>query len=185
MARLSGRQGLQSWFLVAAPLVALAAVVFLWAAIDAVGEVGPLDKAKLGWLVAVPLTLLVPVFAAWAGGEKLGRFGRPLMAALAGLGAGIAIGWPIWIEYASQCAAVALPIPFSPIATTIAIVGLTMFAAVLAAGWSLGGGRSGRVGVALAFVSAVIVFAIGFAVYVLMAVTLLFGQCVVRPQGVP
>jgi hypothetical protein len=169
---------------VAAPLAALAGVVLLWAGIDAVGEVGPLDKAKLGWLVAVPLTLVVPVLAAWAGRE-LGAFGRPLLAALAGLGAGLAVGWPIWIEYASQCAGVGLPIPFSPIATTIAIVGLTMFVAVLAAGSALDGVRSGRVGLALAFVSAVVVFAIGSAVYVLMTASLLFGQCVARPQITP
>jgi hypothetical protein len=124
------------------------------------------------------------VLAAWAGGE-LGRFGRPLMAALVGLGAGIAIGWPVWIAYSSQCAAAGLPIPFKPIATTISIVGLTMFSAVLTAGWALDRVRSRRVGVALAFVSALVVFAIGFAVYVLMAASLLFGQCVVRPQITP
>ncbi len=183
MARLTRGDALPSWLLVAAPLVALAAVVLLWAGIDTVGEIGPLDKAKLGG-VAVPLTLLVPILAAWAGRE-LGRFGRPVMAALAGLGAGLAIGWPIWIAYAGQCAAAGLPIPFSPILTTIAIVGLTMFAAVLAAGSALDTGRTRRTRLVLSFMSAAVAFTIGFGVYVLMAASLLFGQCVVRPQITP
>ncbi len=184
MARTSERAGYPAWLLVAAPIVALAAVVILWTAIDAVGEIGPLDKAKLGWLVAVPSTLLIPVLAAWAGGG-LGRLGRPALAALVAIGAGAAVGWPVWMEYASRCAAAGLPVPVSPIATIGAIVGLTMCAAVLAAGAALDRMRSGLIGVVLAFVSAALVFAIGFGIFALMSGFLLFGHCVVRPGITP
>jgi hypothetical protein len=184
VARTNERAGLPTWLLVAAPLVALVAVVLLWMGIDVIGEIGPLDKAKLGWLVAVPLTILVPVLAAWAGG-RLGRSGRPILAAVVGLGAGLAVGWPVWIAYATQCAAVGLPIPISPIATTAAIVGLTMATAVLASGFALGGGRSGLARIALACGAAAACYVGGFIVYVLMSPSLLFGQCVVRPGITP
>lgn len=178
------RKGPPGWLLAATPIAALAVVVLLWAGIDAVGEIGPLDKAKLGWLIAVPLTILVPVLAAWAGG-RLGRFGRPILAIVVGLGAGLAVGWPVWVAYSSQCDSVGLPVPTSTIATIGAIVGVTMAIAVLAAGFALDGGRSRYASVGLALTSAAIVFAIGFAVFALMSGSLLFGQCVVRPGITP
>ena len=133
MARTSDRSALPGWLLLATPVIALIAIVFVWTAIDNIGEIGPLDKAKLGWLVAVPLTLMLPVLTAWAGG-RLGRFGRPILAALVGLAAGFAVGWPIWVELAGQCSAVGRPTPLGSVAATSTIVGLTLFAAVLAAG---------------------------------------------------
>ena len=184
MARTTERAGHPVWLLVAAPLLALAAVVLLWTGIDVVGEIGPLDKAKLGWLVGLPLTLLVPVLAAWAGG-RLGPWGRPTLAVLVGLGAGAAVGWPVWIAYAGQCAAAGLSVPVSTIATIGALVGLTMFAAVLAAGPALDGARSRPVTMGLAFVSAAVVFVVGFVTFALLSSSLLFGQCVVRPGITP
>lgn len=180
MERTSGRRDVPSWLLVAAPIAALVAVALLWTGIDAVGEIGPLDKAKLGWFVAVPLTILVPVLAAWTGG-RLGGFGRPILAAIVGLGAGVAVGWPVWIAYSSQCAAVGLPLLISPIATIATIVGVTMFVAVVAAGSALDVRRSRPTGIALAIVSTTVVFAIGFAIVALLSASLFFGQCVVRP----
>jgi hypothetical protein len=184
MTHTSRQEGLPGWLLVSAPVAALVAVVALWVGIDVVGEVGPLDKAKLGWLVAVPLTLAVPVLAAWTGG-RLRRPGRAVIGAIVGVGAALAIGWPMWIAYAGQCAAVGLAVPISPIATIAAIVGLTMFVGVLAAGRALDADRPGPVVVGLAFVSAAVAFAIRFGIFVLMSPSLLFGQCVVRPLITP
>jgi hypothetical protein len=172
------------WLLAATPLAALAAVVAVWIGIDAVGEIGGLDKAKLGWLVAIPLTILVPVLTAWSGG-RLGGFARPILAAIVGLGAGVAMALPIWIAYAGRCTAVGLPIPETPIAATASIVGLTMFGAVMVAGVALDSDRPRAVRLAYAFGSAGVVFAIGFAVFVGVLLSLFFGQCVVRPQFAP
>jgi len=184
MARTTDRLGLPGWLLIAIPLVALIMVVFVWTAIDAVGAVGPLDKAKLGWLVAVPMTLLLPVLTAWAGG-RLGGWGRPLLAALVGLAAGVAVGWPIWVALAGQCAAVGRPAPLASVVATSTIAGLTLFGAVLASGAALDLDRSRRVAAILAVVSASVVSAIGFAVFVVLSFVLFFGQCSVRPQITP
>jgi len=184
MARTTDRHGLPGWLLIAIPLVALFVVVFVWTAIDAVGAVGPLDKAKLGWLVAVPMTLLLPVLTAWAGG-RLGGWGRPLLAALVGLVAGVAVGWPIWVALAGQCAAVGRPAPLVSVVATSTIAGLTLFGAVLASGAALDLDRPRRVAAILAVVSAAVVSAIGFAVFVVLSFVLFFGQCSVRPQITP
>jgi hypothetical protein len=184
MARTTDRSELPGWLLAAIPAVALLAVVFVWVAIDTVGAIGPLDKAKLGWLVAVPLTFALPVLTAWAGGQ-LGRWGRPVLAALVGLAAGLAIAWPIWVSYSGLCAAVGRPVPIVSIATTGMIVGLTLFGAVVASGAALDLNRPRRTASALAFVSAAVVCAIGFAVFVLFSIMLFFGQCAVRPQITP
>jgi len=184
VARTNDRSELPVWLLVAIPAVFVAGVVFVWVAIDTLGAVGPLDKAKLGWLVAVPLTLALPVLTAWAGGQ-LGRWGRPVLAALVGLVAGLAVAWPIWVSFSGLCAAVGRPVPIVSIATTGMIVGLTLFGAVLAAGAALDLNRTRRTASALAFVSAAVVCAIGFAVFVLLSIMLFFGQCAVRSQITP
>jgi hypothetical protein len=184
MSRTNERTGHPAWLLVTGPIVALAAIVFVWTGIDRVGAVGPLDKAKLGWLIAVPLTLLVPLLTAWAG-SRIGRYGRPTMAAIVGLGAGLAVGWPIWVSYAGQCATLGLPTPLAPIATLSAIVALTMLGSVLAAGAALDLRRPRPVAIGLAFASAAAVFAIGFVVVAFMWTSLFFGTCVVRPQVTP
>lgn len=184
MARTTNRSGLPGWLLTAIPILALIATAFVWAAIDAVGAIGPLDKAKLGWLVAVPMTILLPVLTAWAGG-RLGGWGRPTLAALVGLIAGIAVGWPIWASLASQCAAVGRPAPLASVLATSTIVGLTMFGAVLAAGAALDLDRSRRTTASLAIVSAAVVCAIGFVVFVVLSFVLFFGQCSVRAGITP
>ena len=184
MTERSEDPGWPRWLLVTAPLVALAAVVAVWIGIDAVGEIGGLDKAKLGWLVAIPLTILVPVLTAWSSG-RLGGFARPILAAIVGLGAGVAMALPIWISYAGRCMAVGLPIPETPIAATASIVGLAMFGAVMAAGVALDSDRPPAVRFGLAVVGAGAAFAIGFAVFVIVLFSLFFGQCVVRPQIAP
>lgn len=184
MERTTDRSGLPGWLLIAIPVLGLVATVVVWVAIDAVGAIGPLDKAKLGWLVAVPMTLLLPVLTAWAGG-RLGRWGRPTLAALVGLMAGVAVGWPIWVSLASQCAAVGRPAPLASVVATSTIVGLTMFGAVLAAGVALDLDRPRRVAAVLAIVSAAAVCVIGFVVFVVLSFVLFFGQCSVRPGITP
>ncbi len=184
MARATDRSDLPAWLLFAIPVLGLVATVFVWAAIDAVGTIGPLDKAKLGWLVAVPMTLMLPVVTAWAGG-RLGPWGRPFLAALVGLGGGVAVGWPIWVSLAGQCAAVGRPAPLASVIATSTIVGVTLFGAVLAAGAALDLDRSRRVAAGLAVVSAAIVCGIGFAAFVVLSFVLFFGQCAVRPQITP
>jgi hypothetical protein len=184
MSRTNERTGPPAWLLVTGPIVALAAVALAWTWIDRAGAMGPLDKAKLFWLITVPLTLLLPLITAWAGG-RLGRFGRPTMGVIVGLCAGLAVGWPMWVSFAGRCATVGLPTPLAPIATTSSIVALTMLGAVLAAGAALDVGRSRQVTVGLAFISAAAVFAIGFAVFALLAGSLFFGHCVIRPPTMP
>jgi hypothetical protein len=168
------------WMFLVGPLAALAAVIGLWMAIDAVGEVGPLDKAKLGGMIALPLTLAVPVLAAWAG-ERLGRFGRPALGALLGLAAAAAIGWPLWVEYAGQCAAAALPIPAGSIVAVALLAGTSLGGAVIAAGWAMDRVRPGRLAIGAGFAAAAVVFVIGFLVFALTWVTLFFGACIQRP----
>lgn len=184
MALLSDREAYPRWLLVAAPIASLAAAIFVWVGIDTVGEIGPLDKAKLGGIVGVPLVLLVPVLTAWAG-NRLGPFAGPVMGATFGFCAGLAVGWPFWIEYASQCAAVGLPVPIGPIAVTSTVVGVTLFGAVLAAAAAFDGSRHGFATFGRAFVSAGVVYVIGFAIVALTLVSLFFGQCVVRPGITP
>jgi hypothetical protein len=186
MSRTNERMGPPAWLLVTGPIVALAAVAFAWTWIGDAGGVGPLDRAKGFWLIAVPLTLLIPLLTAWAGG-RLARYGRPAMAAVVGLGAGLAVGWPMWVSFAGQCATVRLPTPLAPIATASTIVALTMFGAVLAVGTVLDLQRPRRAAVrlAFAFASAAIVFAIGFGVFALLSGSMFFGHCVIRPQVTP
>ncbi len=184
MERTSDRPALPGWLLIATPVIALIGIVFVWTAIDNVGAIGPLDKAKLGWLVAVPLTLMLPVLTAWAGG-RLGPWGRPILAALVGLAAGFAVGWPIWVELAGQCSAVGRPTPLGSVAATSTIVGLTLFAAVLAVGAALDLNRSPRITAGLALAVSAVICAIGFAAWVAFAFVLFFGQCAVRPGITP
>jgi hypothetical protein len=184
MARLSDRDAYPRWLLIAAPIASLAAAVFVWVGIDTVGEIGPLDRAKLGGIVGVPLALLVPVLTAWAG-NRLGPFAGPVMGAVFGLGAALAVGWPFWVEYAGQCDAVGLPVPIGPIAVMGSVVGVTLFGAVLAAGAALDGGRAGLGTYGRAFLSVAVVYVIGFAIVALTLMGLFFGQCVVRPGITP
>lgn len=184
MGQLIDRDAYPRWVLVTAPIASLAAAIVVWVGIDTVGEIGPLDKAKLGWLVGVPLALMVPVLTAWAG-TRLGPFGGPVMGAAFGLCAALAVGWPFWVEYADQCAAVGLPVPIGPIAAASTVVGVTLFGAVLAAGAALDGSRPGFAAFGRAVVSAGVVYVIGFAVVALTLTGLFFGQCVARPQITP
>jgi hypothetical protein len=176
----TARPATARWLFVLGPIAAFAAVVGLWMAIDAIGEIGPLDKARLGGMIALPLTLAVPVGAAWAG-ERLGRFGRPALAALLGLGAAAAVGWPFWVEYASQCAAAALPMPVGSIVAVAVIAAATLGGAVVAAGWAMDRVQRRRLALGAGFAAAAVVFVIGFAVFALTWVNLFFGACVRRP----
>jgi hypothetical protein len=171
------------WLVATAPLALFALVIVIWVAIDRLVVIGPFDRAQLGWAVAVPLTVAVPVLGAWAG-DRLGRFGRVSMAVVLAIAAGIAVGWPFWVSYANQCAAVGLPMPLGSIAITAAIGALTMGGAVLAAGAAIDRSRS-RLAAPLAALAAGGVFAIGFLVFALMFNGLFFGECVVRPSIAP
>ena len=69
---------------IGAPLALLTAVYGLWAAIDAVGQVGPFDKARLGWAIVKPLWFASPALAAtlW---HRLPLVDRRLVATAIGL----------------------------------------------------------------------------------------------------
>ena len=179
--RPSGQHPPLSWLLILVPLAAFGAVVWLWTAIDAVGAVGPLDRAKLGWLIGLPSTIAVPVVAAWAGGH-LRPFGRPGLALLLGIGGAAATAWPLWREYSALCAFVGMPVPVAAIGLAGVISGVTLGGSVIAAGIGLDARRRGLASTALAFLAAGIVFIIGFVVIISLLMSLLFGECVVRPS---
>jgi hypothetical protein len=166
-----------------APFALFAGVVVVWMAIDRFVTIGPLDRAQLGWIIAVPLTLAIPVVAAWAG-RQLGRSWRPAIALALGLVGGFAVAWPFWVSYASQCAAVGLPVPVGPIVFVGSIAGITLGGAVIAAGVAFDRGRPG-IAIPLAALAAAIVFVVGFAVFALTWAELFFGECVVRPSITP
>ena len=183
MAAPTDRRASNRWLLGVAPLALFLVVVGVWTAIDRLLYIGPFDRAQLGWAIAAPLTVAVPVVAAWAGG-RLGPLGRPLLAVVLGAAAALAIGWPFWVEYANQCAAVGLPMPVASIVIVGVIGALTMSGAVIAAGVAFDRGRPG-IAIPLAALAAAIVFIVGFAVFALTWAELFFGECVVRPSITP
>jgi hypothetical protein len=183
MATPTDRREANRWLIAVAPFALFAAVVIVWMAIDRFVTLGPLDRAQLGWLVAVPLTIAIPVVAAWAG-RQLGRSWRPAIALGLGLVGGFAVAWPFWVSYASQCAAVGLPMPIGGIAFVGATAGISLGAAVLAAGAAFDRARP-ALAVPAAALAAVVVFAIGFAIFALSVMQLFFGTCVVRPSITP
>jgi hypothetical protein len=183
MAAPTDRLASNRWLLAVAPLALFLFVIGVWTAIDRLLYIGPFDRAQLGWAIAAPLTIAVPVVAAWAGG-RLGRLGRPFLAVVLGIAAALAIGWPFWVQYASQCAAVGLPMPVASIAIVGVIGALTMGGAVIAAGAAFDRSRP-RLALVVAALASVIVFAIGFLAFALTFLQLFFGECVVRPSITP
>ncbi len=174
------------------PLVALAPFAYLglvalsWVAIDAIREVGPLDRAKLGGAIGLPLTLLIPTVTARAA-VALGRgIERQLVVGgVAVLGA-LAVVGPMWIEYARRCGSVAMPVP----AGALAIVGVAVAAALglsTLVAMGLWPHRDGpKRSVAPAFVVSALVLALAATAVVLLAVQLLqLDPCVVRPSLTP
>jgi len=54
------------WLAVTVPLGLVALAWGLWSISDRLGSIGPLDKAKFGWLVVIPIWVLTPVVAGYA-----------------------------------------------------------------------------------------------------------------------
>ena len=183
MAAPTDRPQANRWLIAFAPFALFAAVVVVWMAIDRFVTIGPLDRAQLGWLIAVPLTLAIPLVAAWAG-RQLGHSWRPAIALGLSLVGGFAVAWPFWVSYASQCAAVGLPMPVGSIVFVGSIAGITLGGAILAAGFALDRSRP-AIAIPLAALAAAVVFAIGLAVFALTWAELFFGECVVRPSITP
>lgn len=174
------------------PLVALAPFAWLclvalsWVAIDAIREVGPLDRAQLGGAIGLPLTLLIPTVTARAA-VALGRgIERQLVVGgVAVLGA-LAVVGPMWIEYARRCGAVAMPVPAGALAivgvAVAASLGVSTFVALRLWPHVAGPKRS----VAPAAVASALVLALATTAVVLLAVQLLqVGLCTVRPSLTP
>lgn len=51
---------------VVVPLALLGAAYAAWAISDQLGHIGPLDKAKFGWLVVIPLFAVTPIATGFA-----------------------------------------------------------------------------------------------------------------------
>lgn len=54
-----------------APLILFAAAASVWWLSDRLVQVGPFDRAKVGWFVVVPVLALSPAVAALAGGRAM------------------------------------------------------------------------------------------------------------------
>jgi hypothetical protein len=164
------------------PFMWLALVLVAWLAIDAVGTIGPLDRARLGWAIGMPLTLLLPaVTGAVARGIPSGRL---RIAVFGGVGVicGLVVVVPFMAQLVAQCASVGAALPIASLATLGIGVALTVIASSVVAErlWRTSDGRRR---VAWTVTASAVILLIGGAILVAVTYSSLFppGTCAVRP----
>jgi hypothetical protein len=84
---------------VVAPLALLALAYGLWAISDRLVYIGPLDRAKFGWLVVFPVLASAPVAAGFAW-RRLTQRGIAFAATLVGLSVAAASSALFWVSIA-------------------------------------------------------------------------------------
>lgn len=118
---------------VGAPLAQLAFVYALWAVLDAAVQIGPFDRATLGWATVMPLWFASPWLAAlvW---RRLPAFGDRVAAVLVGLVLGAAATWILWSAVVSESSAC----DNGPRSTEAAFVGPALSLGILVGGgWAM------------------------------------------------
>ena len=159
-SRSNGRRDLA--VAIGAPLALLAMIYGLWAGIDVVGQVGPFDKAKLGWAIVMPLWFVSPALAAllWV---RLPSIGDGRVASAVGLVLTVAATWILWSAVVSEMAGCET----SPRTTAAGFLGpAALLGVIVGGGWAIsafiaaGLTRSGRpwVGLAAAVIAGLVQF---------------------------
>ena len=164
------------------PFLWLGLVLVTWLAIDEIGVVGPLDRARLGWAIGMPLTLLLPaVTGAVARGLPAGRSRAAVYAGI-GVGSALLVVIPFLAQFLAECASAGAAIPILPLATLGVGVALTVIASSLVAE-RLWLASDGRRRIAWAVTASTVVLLIGGAILVGVTFSGLFppGTCEVRP----
>jgi hypothetical protein len=164
---------------VAAPFVLTILIYGAGVVFDRLVQIGPFDRAQLGWPTLGPMAIALPTVVAWSGRRLYPPLGRLITLGVAALAAGLIVV-PIALAYRDQCGAVGLPLPGAALATLAALIAATVLIAAVAAGWAWGT-KTGRTAVVRALVAGAVVEAIGFVVIATSLFVLFFGACVVRP----
>ena len=152
----------------------LALVLAAWLAIDAIGQIGPFDRAKLGGAIGMPLTLLLPTVTG-AVARVVGPGWRRL--AIVGgiaLAAALLIVEPFASQLAAQCSAAGQAVPIGGLITLGVSVALAVMLSTIVAGvlWRAPDGR--RRIVAAVSTSSLVLLIVG-AVVVVVTFTALFS----------
>jgi hypothetical protein len=119
--------------LVAPGLIAIALVLYVTS--DRLVEIGPFDRAKIGWAVVVPLLAVAPGAAALAG-RSVGARRAAIAAGLISVVSGVGLAW--WVSVATiflDCREVTDPLVVLPRTLPIALVAAAAFGAAAAAAW--------------------------------------------------
>lgn len=144
------------------PLVLLALVYGLWLAIDIAVQIGPFDRATIGWATVMPLWFASPALAAWLW-RRLPSIDAGRVAAAVGLILTLAATWILWSAVVSDMAGCET----SPRSTEAGFLGpAALLGLLVGGGWAIsaflaaGLARSGRpwAGLAVAVIAGLVQF---------------------------
>jgi hypothetical protein len=164
------------------PFLWLALVLVAWLGIDAVGAVGPLDRARLGWAIGMPLTLLLPAVTGAVAREIPAARTRAIVVGGVAAICGLLIVLPFLAQLIPQCAAIGAALPIGSLVALGLGVALTIVASSVVAE-RLWRSTDGRRRVAWTIAASAVVFLVGGAILVVVMQESLLppGTCVVRP----